>query len=279
MWDARSTVSSGDTQTTYDLDDWRQVRWVLTAVNWKPNNAIVPGRKGAVVLLFVKAEDDAEAIQQARQWAKQCGGQTAGVIETGLCVEGLPVSKRTLKSYDLIAQAAATCEPAFLIVASSNRKVGTVGDCGFVSSLAEAVSFLRCYRLPVDPLSEAETVALRARWRQRFLPPRIPPRRRHRCCGCGSRFVAGFDWDSLQRTEPLPPLHQLLKDDKEPIALFFETCDLPAFVCQAQVLRDFEPETVDLYLTPLKDCRWTVVYTHEQPLCGPYFCRSEAKVH
>ena len=39
MWDARSTVSSGDTQTTYDLDDWRQVRWVLTAVNWKPNNA------------------------------------------------------------------------------------------------------------------------------------------------------------------------------------------------------------------------------------------------
>jgi hypothetical protein len=35
------------------------------------------------------------------------------------------------------------------------------------------------------------------------------------------------------------------------------------------------PEAVDLYLTPLKDCRWTVVYTHEQPLCGPYFCGSK----
>ena len=62
----RDTLNASSAETppeTYDLDDWRQVRWVLTAVNWKPNNAIVPGRKGAVVLLFVKAEDDAEAIQ------------------------------------------------------------------------------------------------------------------------------------------------------------------------------------------------------------------------
>lgn len=274
MWNALTGSSAEVPQQTYGLDDWRQVRWVLTAVNWKPNNAIVPGKKGAVVLLFVKAEDDAEAIKQALQWAQQYHGDSEGVIDTGLCVEGLPVTKRTFNDYELIAQVAATGEPTFLIVASSSRKVGSTRNFGFVDSLAEVVAFLRHHRLPVDPLSEAETVALRARWRQRFLLPRIPPRQHHRCRGCSSRFVAGFDWDSLQHAEPLPPLHQLLKDDKEPIALFFETCDLPAFVCQAQLLRDFEPEAVDLYLTPLKDCRWTVVYTHEQPLCGPYFCGS-----
>jgi len=272
MWDARSTIASGNTQTTYDLGDWRRVRWVLMALNWKPTNPIVPGKKGAVVLLFVKADDHAEAIKQALQWSQQLQGHTIGIIDTGLCVEGLPVTKRTFSNYELIAQTAATGEPAYRVVASSNRKVGSVGYSGFVDSLAEAVSFLRHYRLPVDPLSEAETVALRARWRQRFLPPRVPPRQRHLCRGCGSRRRARFDWDSLQHPKPLPPLHQLLKDDHEPIALFFETCDLPAFVCQAHLLRDFEPEAVDLYMTPLKDCRWTVVYTHEQPLCGPYYC-------
>jgi hypothetical protein len=272
MWDARSTIASGNTQTTYDLGDWRRVRWVLMALNWKPTNPIVPGKKGAVVLLFVKADDHAEAIKQALQWSQQLQGHTIGIIDTGLCVEGLPVTKRTFSNYELIAQTAATGEPAYRVVASSNRKVGSVGYSGFVDSLAEAVSFLRHYRLPVDPLSEAETVALRARWCQRFLPPRVPPRQRHLCRGCGSRRRARFDWDSLQHPKPLPPLHQLLKDDHEPIALFFETCDLPAFVCQAHLLRDFEPEAVDLYMTPLKDCRWTVVYTHEQPLCGPYYC-------
>jgi hypothetical protein len=274
MWDARGTTASGNTQTTHDLGDWWQIRWILIALNWKPTNPIVPGKKGAVVLLFVRAEDHAEAIEQALQWSQQLQGHAAGIIDTDLCVEGLPVTKRTFSNYELIAQAAATGEPAYRVVASSNRRVGSVGYSGFVDSLAEAVSFLRHNRLPVDPLSEAETVALRARWRQRFLPPRMPPRQRHLCRGCGSRHMARFDWDSLQYPKPLPSLHQLLKDDHEPIALFFETCDLPAFVCQAHLLRDFEPEAVDLYMTPLKDCRWTVVYTHEQPLCGPYYCES-----
>jgi len=124
MRDALNASLAETAPQTYDLDDWRQVRWVLTAVNWKPSNAIVPGKKGAVVLLLVKAEDDAEAINQACQWSHQCQGQIAGIIETGLCVEGLPVSKRTLNSYDPIAQAAATCEPAFLSPSPTSGRGG-----------------------------------------------------------------------------------------------------------------------------------------------------------
>jgi hypothetical protein len=52
MWDARNGLSAGATQQTYDLDDWRQVRWVLIAVNWKPNNA-----PGAVDLYLTPQKD------------------------------------------------------------------------------------------------------------------------------------------------------------------------------------------------------------------------------
>jgi hypothetical protein len=88
MWDARGTTASGNTQTTHDLGDWWQIRWILMALNWKPTNPIVPGKKGAVVLLFVRAEDHAEAIEQALQWSQQLQGHAAGIIDTDLCVEG-----------------------------------------------------------------------------------------------------------------------------------------------------------------------------------------------
>jgi hypothetical protein len=247
--------------------------WVLAVVDFKRDNPVVPGNKSATGLALVWAETDREAVQQASQWAAQHNGTVARIIETGSCATELPVSEKILNIHKAIEQVAATREPAFLVLLSGTRPL-------YSELHAKAVSFLRAWRLPVNPLSEAETQSLRARWRRKYLPARIHPRRHHQCEGCGSGNSRVFDWDSLECAEPMPPLSELLTDDQELIGLWFERCDLPAFVCQAHHLHKLEPGSIntDLYITPLKDLRWTIVCTHEQPLCGPYFCRGEKRI-
>jgi len=250
----------------------KRIYWLLPVVGFKRKNPVAPEKKSTAGLVLCCAETESEAIQQTQQWIAQQNGSIVRVVEVGDYVAELPVSEIARETTQSIRSAAnrvaVTCQPIFLVLLSAERPL-------YSKLYASAITFLREHHLPVNPLSEMETQSLRAQWRQKYLPVRIQPRKRHRCEGCSGRGYWGYDWESLECAEPVPPLDKLLMDGAEPIALWFERCDLPAFVCEARYLHTFQPDTIniDLYITPIRDLRWTIVCTHEQPLLGPYFCR------
>jgi hypothetical protein len=150
----------------------------------------------------------------------------------------------------------------------------------FVETLAEARKFLRSHGLPTQVtkrLSEDESKALRQAWCQTFARAATRSVHRHRCPHCRGGESWCYDWHVLSyglvphNVRDLPPIAEMAHPDQR-IALFFEACNLPVFVCPARALEGFQPKfLVDLYLTPVDDLAWTQVYTHE-PDCGPYFC-------
>jgi len=248
-----------------------KIYWVLTVVGLRRENPVVLGKKSATGLVLVCAETESEAIQQTRQWIAQQNGSIVCIVEVGDYAVELPVSeiaRETIQSIRCAAsRVAVNCQPIFLVLLSAERPL-------YSKLHAAAIMFLRTHHLPVNPLSGMETQSLRAQWRQKYLRAHIQPRKRHRCEGCSGRGYWGYDWESLECAEPVPPLSKLLTDEAEPIALWFERCDLPAFACEARYLHTLQPDTInnDLYITPIRDLRWTIVCTHEQPLLGPYFC-------
>jgi hypothetical protein len=147
----------------------------------------------------------------------------------------------------------------------------------FVDALAEARRFLRSHALPAERLSEDDSKVLWRAWRRTFAKAATRAVHRHKCPHCRGGESWYYGWhvfsDGLvpHSVRDLPPIFEIAHPDQR-IALFFEACNLPVFVCPARALDGFQPKfLVDLYLTPMDDLAWTQVYTHE-PDCGPYFC-------
>lgn len=146
----------------------------------------------------------------------------------------------------------------------------------WVETLPDAVDFIReAFGIP-EMLDSESSQAYRTLWRERFLPPKH--RTLHRCSACNGkrRIKHYFDWDSLF-TSPLIHLRHLTSEAEitecltskrlalaTPVALFFERCDLPVFVLPFEVVQRPVLDAVDLYLAPLKNPTWTLVYTHEE---------------
>lgn len=251
---------------------YQNIWWIIACVNLERENLIAPRKRSAAVLAILWSEDIGKAQKQLLRWAKENGGEVACILDSGSFADDFPVHDGETDFTQLFRTVAATHEPVFQVLIASNKPVDTCKRISFIENYKDAMLFLREHRLPIHPLSAQQTEEIRSEWRRLYLPRNLSSKQRHRCGGCSKGQVCVYEWDALQCPDEAPPLADLLTRD-EPIVLFFERCDLPAFVCASPLLREFEPmDFVDLYLTPLKDLRWTVVYTHEAEF-GPYFCK------
>jgi hypothetical protein len=129
---------------------------------------------------------------------------------------------------------------------------------------------LKRLNLVAAPVSSDETLALRESWRRTYARPL------KRTLGVWQR--GGFYWHvfSFEHTYALEGdaarTAYRAQRCSELIVLPNEDTDYAARV-RTSTPPDLEGEQ-DVYISP-PDFSWTMVFTHEDGLCGPYFCRTE----
>lgn len=136
-------------------------------------------------------------------------------------------------------------------------------------SIAAEAALMELGLMPVA-LSLEQTRALRDSWRRIYARPL---KQAH-----GVWHRGGYDWHvfSWEHTYALErnAAKEAYRDQRcsELIVLPNEDSD-----CAARVHTSSPPDLdgeQDIYISP-PDFSWTMVFTHEDGYCGPYFCRSE----
>jgi hypothetical protein len=122
-----------------------------------------------------------------------------------------------------------------------------------------------------EVLPKEEVHALQKEWRRVFAP-KVKKL-------TGENVYLGFDWHAFSYS----PVHSVEGDDARQ-AYQQESCTdfyvLPhmdecrGYKCQSNLLPQISRKNIDAYICPL-DFKWTMVYTHEDDWCGPYFTRAE----
>lgn len=130
---------------------------------------------------------------------------------------------------------------------------------------------LELQHVTAELLPKEEVHALQHQWRRVFAP-RVRQL-------TGEDVYLGFDWHAFSYS-----LVHSVDGDEARQAYQRESCTdfyvLPhmdegkGYKCQSSTLPQFSRKSIDVYICPL-DLKWTMVYTHEDDWCGPYFTRRE----
>lgn len=137
----------------------------------------------------------------------------------------------------------------------------------------------------VEVLTVKETLAYRAKWRERFADGRARGRNipMHNCLYCGGRR-SSYDWHAFSFTD-VPNENGYVKrmrtasHPEERVVAWVERCGLPGVIVRLHELADYLEKIPapreELYIMPRK-MGWTLVFTHEEDMgCGPYFVDAE----
>lgn len=264
--------------------------WILFTVSLNPSNQINRLMRSAIVIGYMRGSSFPSATDAAHNWASSVGGTLVQVLDQGDLELNPPISiltdSRSLpKPVDsTITNSSIQTNASFMpgedyyyqILWSSDKSLQPTKSCQHIYTLADALNLFKLVGLIARPLSFETTRRVRQLWRKNYGSSGLRGQNRHACPGCSpGKKPWVFDWEFLDEAkvqEQMPDLRSIAHAEQY-IVVFFEKCDLPAFVCSASDLFHLEAQNrTDLYLAPLPDLHWTMVYTHELEY-GPYFVK------